>query len=88
MVYLGRPAEARETWRVERGEAALDRMESHLAAAEWLAAGAFTVADIALLAYSRLAHEGGFDLGTRPAIRRWIAAAEAELGLQSKSRGT
>ena len=81
MVYLGKPAEEREAWRVERGEAALDVMEAHLKDRDWLVGDALTLADISLLAYTRLAHEGGFDLAARPALRRWIAAAERALGL-------
>jgi len=49
MVYLGRAEEAREPWRVERGEAALDLMERSLAGRTWLAGETMTVADIALL---------------------------------------
>src|SRR5580700_6022713 len=73
MFYLGKPKEAREPWRVERGETALDLMQSALSGGEFLAAGVFTIADIALLAYTRLAREGGFDLSTRPAVMAWIA---------------
>jgi glutathione S-transferase len=41
-----------------------------------------TIADIALLAYTRLAHEGGFDLSSRPNVRAWIARCEDALGLE------
>jgi glutathione S-transferase len=34
-----------------------------------------------LLAYTRVAHEGGFDLGRHAAVRRWIGETEAFLGL-------
>ena len=81
MRYLGRGAEEREGWRVERGEAALDVLEAHLAGRDWLVGDDMTLADVALLPYTRLAHEGGFDLSERPAIRRWIARAEERLGL-------
>ena len=81
MLYEGRDSGERDAWRVERGERALDLMERHSRDAEWLAGGTFTIADISLLAYSRLAHEGGFDLKPRPAIRSWIARCEHELGL-------
>jgi glutathione S-transferase len=37
-------------------------------------------ADIALLAYTCLAHEGGFDLSGRPNLRAWIARCESALG--------
>ena len=42
-----------------------------------------TIADVALLAYTRVAHEGGFDLASRPAVRAWVSRAEAALGLGS-----
>ncbi len=42
-----------------------------------------SLADISLLAYTRVAHEGGFDLGRFAAIRRWIGDTEAYLGLPS-----
>jgi glutathione S-transferase len=81
MFYLGKPKEARETWRVERGEKALDLMRSALSGGEFLAADVFTIADVAPLAYTRLAREGGFDLSTRPAVLAWIARCETALGL-------
>ena len=81
MHYLGRSAEEREAWRVKRGESALNVLEAHLAEREWLVVNDITLADIALLPYTRLAHEGGFDLSGRPALRRWIARAEKRLGL-------
>jgi glutathione S-transferase len=81
MVYLGRPKEAREKLRVERAEAALDLMQKLLADRSFLVGGGLTVADISLLAYTRLAHEGGFDLEGRPALRAWIARCEAALGI-------
>jgi glutathione S-transferase len=81
MVYQGKPKEAREAWRVERGEKALNLMESELVGSDWLAASSFTIADIALLAYTRLAHEGGFDLLIRPNVCAWITRCEKALGL-------
>jgi glutathione S-transferase len=41
-----------------------------------------TIADIALLAYTRLAHEGGFDLAPRRNVRAWIGRCEDVLGLE------
>ena len=81
MIYLGKPASELDPDRVQRGYAALDRMERHLTDARFLVGDAFTLADVALLAYTRLAHEGGFDLARYPAIRRWIKDGETELGL-------
>jgi glutathione S-transferase len=81
MLYQCKPKEAREAWRVERGEAALNLMESELIARHWIAASSFSIADIALLAYTRLAPEGGFDLQSRPNLRGWVARCENVLGL-------
>ncbi len=82
MKYLGKPVDEREDWRVERGEAALDYMDGLLANRRWLAADQFTVADISLLAYTRLAPEGGFELAARGNLVGWISRCEAELGLE------
>jgi glutathione S-transferase len=81
MVYLGRSREQREPLRVERGEQALTFMEHILSGRDFFSAGRLTVADIALLAYTRLAGEGGFDLSLRTALRAWIARCEQALGL-------
>jgi len=81
MRYLGKGASELDPDRVRRGYAALDRMEQHLARTRFLVGDAVSLADVALLAYTRLAHEGGFDLARYPSIRRWIADGETELGL-------
>lgn len=84
MHYQGKPKEAREAWRVERGEKALDLMESQLAGRPYLVGDTFTVADVSLFAYTRVAHEGGFDLASRPNVCNWIARCEKQLKLPSK----
>jgi glutathione S-transferase len=81
MVYLGKPASALDPDKVQRGYAALERMERHLAGPRFLVGDAFSLADVALLAYTRVAHEGGFDLARYPSILRWIKDGEAQLGL-------
>jgi glutathione S-transferase len=83
MKYLGKAADERESWRVQKGEAALDLMEAALTDRAFLTGPVFTIADIALVAYTRLAHEGGFDLATRPALRAWIARCDAILDLST-----
>ncbi len=55
------------------GYTALDAMERELAGQAFLVADTFTIADIALYAYTHVAHEGGFDLGRYPAIGEWLA---------------
>ena len=81
MVYLGKSAGELDPEKVKRGYAALARMETQLAATSFLIGDGFSLADVALLAYTRVAHEGGFDLVACPAVRRWIAACEARLKL-------
>jgi len=83
MLYLGRAAHERDAWRVERGEAALDLMDDILARQSWMAGKTFTIADIALVAYTRLAHEGGFVLAGRRRLSDWIVRAEQVLGLSA-----
>ena len=81
MVYQGKTASEREAWRVELAEAALDHMEAHLAGKSVFVGEALSVADIALLAYTRLAGEGGFDLSRRPNLTTWITRCETALEL-------
>jgi glutathione S-transferase len=81
MVYLGKPASELDPEKVRRGYAALARMDAQLAATAFLVGVPFSLADVALLAYTRLAHQGGFDLASYPAIRRWIGECEGRLKL-------
>jgi glutathione S-transferase len=81
MTYLGKQVDQLDPKLETRGYAALDVMERRLSKASHLAGDALSLADIALLAYTRLAHEGGFELACYGAIRRWIAETEAALGL-------
>jgi glutathione S-transferase len=62
----------------ERGNQALAVMERQLAAHEWFASGRYTIADIALFAYTHAAADGGFDLGRFPAIGRWLERVRAQ----------
>ncbi len=62
---------------LECGQAALAVMERHLAANAWFTGPDYGVADIALFAYTDVAHEGGFDLSAYPAIRGWLARVRA-----------
>lgn len=63
-----------------RGEQALAVMAQHLAGNDWLAAGRYTIADIALYAYTHTAAEGGFDLRRHAAIGAWLARVRAQPG--------
>jgi len=81
MVYQGKAKEDREEWRVQRGEAALDLMDRCLEDRSWFVGDQLSIADICLLAYTRLSHDGGFDLTSRGNVRRWIGRAEDVLGI-------
>ena len=78
--YLGNPPEKKAALaaRVEPGYAALGVIESHLEVRDWFAGGKYSIADIALYAYSHCAGEGGFDLARFPAIRAWLARVESQ----------
>ena len=62
------------------GNRALGVMERRLAENDWLAGDAYSVADIALYAYTHVAEEGGFDLKLYPGISAWLARVAAEPG--------
>jgi len=81
MIYLKRSVGDLDPEKVKRGYAALARMEMQLHQSSFLIGNALTLADIALLAYTRTAHEGGFHLDGYAALRRWIGDCEATLGL-------
>jgi glutathione S-transferase len=81
MVYLGKAVSDLDPDKIKRGYAALARMEHQLAATRFLIGEPFSLADVSLLAYTRVAHEGGFHLDGYAAVRRWIGDAEQALGL-------
>jgi glutathione S-transferase len=66
---------------MEGGARALARMQLQLEQTPFLAGETLTLADVALVAYTRVAHDGGFDLGLYPAVKAWVARVEAALGI-------
>ena len=56
----------------ELGYAALKVMEGHLKDRDFFVGGAYSIADIALYAYTHVAHEGGFDLKPYKAVNAWL----------------
>ena len=74
--YLGKAASEIEPRIVERGKGALKLLEDSLSGRDFLVGDALSLADIALVAYTRVAHEGGFDMRDYPAVQRWIARVE------------
>lgn len=66
-----------------KGEAALARMELALGEGDWFVGETLTLADVALVAYTRNARKGGFDLARYPAVQAWIARVEGALALEN-----
>jgi len=77
--YLGKPANSLDAKLVERGHGALKRLDQALATSDYLVGVGCTLADISLVAYTRLAHEGGFDLRLYLAVQAWIRRVETDL---------
>ena len=69
-----------------RGYAALDVMETVLHKQPFLAGAAYTIADIALYAYTQVADQGGYELKTYPALRDWLQRVTAQPGLRPMAR--
>jgi glutathione S-transferase len=81
MHYMGKTREEIGERIYERGAAALKRMDDALQGGGFLVGEAVSLADVALVAYTRVAHEGGFDLSIYPAVKAWVARVEAALGI-------
>jgi glutathione S-transferase len=64
----------------ELGYAALGVMEGHLKDREFFVGDRYSIADIALYAYTHVADEGGFDLGRFSAINAWLERVAAQPG--------
>jgi len=79
--YLGKPVSELEPRLVERGGGALQRLELGLEASPFLVGDAVSLADVALVAYTRVAHEGGFSLDLYPKVKAWVARVEGALGI-------
>jgi glutathione S-transferase len=77
----GKRADEIEPRLMERGHAALARMEAALTTSDWLVGDGPTLADLALVAYTRVAHEGDFDLSAYPAVQAWVARVEEAFGI-------
>jgi glutathione S-transferase len=71
--------EQREGWQA-KGHKALAVMEARLAKHDWLAGGAYSVADIALYAYTHVARQGEFDLSRYAGIQNWLKRVASQPG--------
>lgn len=79
MHYLGKSAAELDPKIVERGKGALQRLDDALADSAFLVGETVSLADVALVAYTRVAHEGGFDLADYPRVKAWVGRVEAAL---------
>jgi glutathione S-transferase len=72
--YLGSPADRHDELEAKQvgGYKALDVMEGELSDSDFIANNAYSIADIALYAYTHVADEGGFDLAGYPNINAWL----------------
>src|SRR5512146_1812212 len=82
LAYSGRAEEFAEQLpeRQAAGRRALAAMERYLEGRQFLVGDRFTLADIALYAYTHVAHEGGFDLEPYASVRGWVGRVAAEPG--------
>jgi glutathione S-transferase len=74
------PTESDREARMAAGVKTLQAMESYLGGRRFLVAERYSIADIALYAYTHVADEGGFDLEPYPAIRAWLGNVAAQPG--------
>lgn len=65
-------------YKQEQGYQALAVMEQHLATHRYFAEAQYTIADMALYAYTHVAEEGGFDLDRFPHVCRWLKDVAAQ----------
>ena len=79
-IAAARPRDSVIEARRNAGYEALDAMERELAEREFLVADRYTIADIALYAYTHVAGDGGFDLSRYPAIGRWLDRVATQSG--------
>jgi glutathione S-transferase len=82
VLELGKAIADLEPRLVERGNAALKRLEVALAGGDFLLGDAVSLADVALVAYTRWAGDGGFDLVRYPRVQRWIGRCEQTLNIR------
>lgn len=75
------PSEEEIEARRHDGRVALKIMERHLRERDYFAGNRFTIADIALYAYTHVAPEAGFDLEPLPAVRAWLERVAAQPGI-------
>ena len=81
-LYQGMPAARQAEYEQchKAGYKALQVMEQQLQGTAFLCGETYSIADIALYAYTHVAHEGGFDLSGFPAIQAWLQRVASQPG--------
>jgi glutathione S-transferase len=80
VAYSGRAEEfePQRPAKMKAGERVLTTLSRHLDGRRWVVGDSFSLADIALYAYTHVAEEGGFELEPHPAVRAWLERVAAE----------
>jgi glutathione S-transferase len=81
VAILGLPDSEIDATLLPRGYKLLAIMEAWLASHKWFSGQSIGLADIALVAYTRFAPQGGWDLRAYPAVAAWVSACEVRLQL-------
>ena len=64
----------------QRGEDALKVMDQHLSGHDFFAGGRYSLADVALYAYTHMAHDGGFDVAPYSHVVAWLDRVASQPG--------
>ncbi|MBB5708864.1 glutathione S-transferase N-terminal domain-containing protein [Sphingomonas xinjiangensis] len=83
--YLGKPVAELDPKLVDRARSALQRLDRAVTGSDFLVGSQVTLADLSLVAYTRMADEGGLDLAAFPALERWIARVETALDIADRA---
>jgi glutathione S-transferase len=81
-LYLKKPDSEIDPALVKKSERALGLMNDHLEGRLYLAGPKLSLADIALVAYTRFAHDAGLDLGHWPNVEAWVRRIEDDLNIE------
>jgi glutathione S-transferase len=87
VAILGLPESEIDTTLLPRGQKLLAIMDGWLQEKPWFSGSNFGLADIALLAYTRFAPEGGWDLSVTVSVEKWVRACEGVLNLPALQSG-
>jgi len=81
VLFQGTAINDRDPKLVAKGEAALKLMETHLKDTRWFVGEKFSLADIALYAYTQFAPDAGFNLDNKPNIKHWLTKVQSALNI-------